>query len=814
MGAGLNTVLKHLRKVAAAENAEQLSDRQLVERFVAESDEAAFTVLVRRHSAMVLNVCWRVLQNDSDADDACQATFMVLARKASSIRKKDSVASWLHGVAYRAANNLRTENVRRLARERQAAASKSRPKSEVTWREVQTILDEEIQRLPEELKGPVLLCYLEGKAHNEGAQQLGWSLTTFRGRLERGREVLRKRLTQRGVALSGALLAAVLSEKAASAAVSGSFLSVLVKGALATETAKGVVSAQVLSLAQGVMQTMFWNKLKIGLAAVLLMVIAVGVGGLALNGFAGGGQEQRKEKAPQTDEKPQPTVVVTSSYPGASAAVVADKVAVLIEQQVNGVANLLHLASRSTDDGKYILAVTFKPGTNLDEALATVQNRVALAMPLLPDAVQNEGITVKKKAPAGLIVSLTSPDGRHDSLFLSNYATIHVKDELSRLAGVGEVVGFGQPDHSLRVWLDPAKLAALKLSAIDVDAALREQNVQVASGHNGEPPMKPGQQLQLTINTMGRLIDPKEFADIIVGKNPDKGIVRLKDVGRAEMGPDSGSYASLNGKRAVVLGIHPLGGSSPKELSRAVAAKTAELGTRLPKGVRLDVAFDFTANLGVPDGPETAEYLLLDVPMPDTASVDRRRETLLRCDKLLREVAGVQDVLVLNENPFEIIRNQPCILVRLIPAGKRKANRDELMATIRTRLEKIPDAMVRMRDLARPGSFPRCGYPIDLAVSGPEADKVRDLAQKLAEQLQKSKKMTDVWANRESTPRPRLHVRLDLRPMVEMSANPAAEVSLVESRTLCEKLFEQVRTESRLPAEYRLTWLQEIPSGK
>jgi RNA polymerase sigma factor (sigma-70 family) len=303
MAAGLNSVLTHLRKVAAAENAEQLSDRQLVERFVAErSDEAAFAALVHRHAAMVLNVCWRVLQNDSDADDARQATFMVLARKASSIRKKDSVASWLHGVAYRAASNMRKENVRRLARERQAAASRSRPKSEVTWREVQTILDEEIQRLPEELKGPVLLCYLEGKAHNEGAQQLGWSLTTFRGRLERGREVLRKRLTQRGVALSGALLAAVLSEKAASAAVSGSSLSVLVKGALATETTKGVVSAHALSLAHGVMQATFWNKLKIAVVGVLLMVITVGVSGLALHGLAGGGQAQ--DDKPPTPGKP------------------------------------------------------------------------------------------------------------------------------------------------------------------------------------------------------------------------------------------------------------------------------------------------------------------------------------------------------------------------------------------------------------------------------------------------------------------------------------------------------------------------------
>jgi RNA polymerase sigma factor (sigma-70 family) len=299
MAAGLNDILKHLRKVAAAENAE---DRQLVERFAVEGDEAAFAALVHRHGAMVLNVCWRVLQNDSDADDACQATFMVLARKASSILKKDSVASWLHGVAYRAASNLRKEVMRRRAREGQAAASKSGPKSEVTWREVQTILDEEVQRLPEELKGPVLLCYLEGKAHNEGAQQLGCSLTTFRGRLERGREVLRKRLTQRGVALSGALLAAVLSEKAASAAVSDSFLSILIKRALAIETTKGVASAHVLSIAQGVMQTMFWNKLKIGVVAALLFIITVGLSGLALHGYAGGGQAQ--DDKPPTAGKP------------------------------------------------------------------------------------------------------------------------------------------------------------------------------------------------------------------------------------------------------------------------------------------------------------------------------------------------------------------------------------------------------------------------------------------------------------------------------------------------------------------------------
>jgi RNA polymerase sigma factor (sigma-70 family) len=279
----VNGVLTQVRKLVAAENACQLSDRQLLVRFVRDRDEVAFTALVSRHAAMVLNVCRRVLQNHADAEDACQATFLVLARRASSIRKKDSVGSWLHGVAFRAANNLRREIAHRLKREKRANAAKTDPANRITWREVQTVLDEELQRLPEELRAPVLLCCLEGKAHNEGAQQLGWSLTTFRGRLERARELLRKRLTRRGVVLSGALLAAFLSGTTASAALSPTFVIRTVKAALAEDgVASAAVSAKALSLARGVMDIMFRKKTTVAGLAFLAAATVIGIAGLSV----------------------------------------------------------------------------------------------------------------------------------------------------------------------------------------------------------------------------------------------------------------------------------------------------------------------------------------------------------------------------------------------------------------------------------------------------------------------------------------------------------------------------------------------------
>src|SRR4051795_5444930 len=212
-----------------------------------------------------------------------------------------------------------------------------------------------------------------------------------------------------------------------------------------------------------------------------------------------------------------PTVQVTALYPGANALTVRDTVAAPIEEQVSGVEGMIYMSSQSTNDGAYTLTVTFKPGMDSDMAQVLVQNRVSLALPVIPLLVQTEGINVQKMSPSTLmIVNLTSPDHRYDSLFLSNYATIYLKDELGRLPGVAGITYLGQRDYSLRAWLDPDKLAALGLSAQDVITAISQQNLQVAAGQIGQQPVPRGQQFQLTINALGRLTDPEQFADIIL----------------------------------------------------------------------------------------------------------------------------------------------------------------------------------------------------------------------------------------------------------------------------------------------------------
>ena len=216
-----------------------------------------------------------------------------------------------------------------------------------------------------------------------------------------------------------------------------------------------------------------------------------------------------------------------------------DTVAAPIEEQVSGVEGMLYMSSQSTNDGTFRLLVTFKLGMDSDMAQVLVQNRVSLALPVIPALVQNEGIIVKKISPNTLmIVNLVSPDNTYDSLFLSNYATIYIRDELGRLPGVADVTYFGQRDYSLRAWLDPDKLASLGLSTADVVAAISQQNVQVAAGQIGQEPVPKGQQFQLTINTLGRLVDPEQFADIIL-KTSQPTVVRASGAGRPARGwPD------------------------------------------------------------------------------------------------------------------------------------------------------------------------------------------------------------------------------------------------------------------------------------
>ncbi|HQL54719.1 MAG TPA: efflux RND transporter permease subunit, partial [Phycisphaerae bacterium] len=259
-----------------------------------------------------------------------------------------------------------------------------------------------------------------------------------------------------------------------------------------------------------------------------------------------------------------PTVNVSCSYPGASAQVVADTVAAPIEQQVNGVERMLYMSSQCTNDGTYSLNVTFELGVDLDMAQVLVQNRVSMATPSLPDVVKQTGVTTKKKSPnIMLVVNLFSPDGRYDQLYLSNYATIQIRDELARLSGVGDVSFLGQQDYSMRVWLDPEQLWARNLTTTDVVNAVKEQNVQVAAGQIGQPPVPAGQDFQYTMSTLGRLKEPEEFGAIIVKTGTAGQVTYLRDVARIELGAKSQDQScTLDGQPAVGLAVFQLPGSN------------------------------------------------------------------------------------------------------------------------------------------------------------------------------------------------------------------------------------------------------------
>jgi multidrug efflux pump subunit AcrB len=291
-----------------------------------------------------------------------------------------------------------------------------------------------------------------------------------------------------------------------------------------------------------------------------------------------------------------PTVEVSAAYPGANATVVADTVAAPIEQQVNGVEDMLYMSSQCTNDGSYTLTVTFRPGTNLNLAQILVQNRVNLAQPVLPDLVKRRGVTVKKKSPSVLmIVNLSSPDGSRDNLYLSNYATIQLRDELARLPGVGDISYLGQRDYSMRLWLDPEKMAVRGVSSNDVVKAVEQQNAQVAAGQIGQPPVPAGQVFQFTMNTLGRLENAGQFAEMIV-KTDDAGrAIYLKDVAKVELGALAyDQVCTLNRRPSVALSVYQLPGSNALDTAQLVRGKMEELKARFPKGVDYDIVYDTT----------------------------------------------------------------------------------------------------------------------------------------------------------------------------------------------------------------------------
>jgi hydrophobe/amphiphile efflux-1 (HAE1) family protein len=291
-----------------------------------------------------------------------------------------------------------------------------------------------------------------------------------------------------------------------------------------------------------------------------------------------------------------PTVQVTANYPGANAEVVAETVAQPIEEQVNGVEDMLYMSSTSSNTGSYNLTVTFEVGTDLDMAAVLVQNRVAIAEPTLPEEVKRLGVSTKKQSTNILLIaSLFAPNEAYDTLYLSNYATLRIKDELARIDGVGDVRIFGARDYSMRIWLDADRLKARQLTTSDVVAALKEQNVQVAAGMVGQDPAPSGQSFQYTVTTLGRLNNVEQFGDIIVKNAPDGRLTRVSDVARIELGAKNyGERTQYKGKPSVAIGIYQLPGANALDVADQVQAKLAHLSKDFPEGMSYHVPFNTT----------------------------------------------------------------------------------------------------------------------------------------------------------------------------------------------------------------------------
>jgi multidrug efflux pump len=292
-----------------------------------------------------------------------------------------------------------------------------------------------------------------------------------------------------------------------------------------------------------------------------------------------------------------PSVVVTAQYPGANPKVIAETVAAPLEEQINGVEGMLYMFSQGTSDGMMNLTITFKLGTDPDKAQQLVQNRVNQALPRLPDIVRQFGVTtLKSSSDLTMVVHLLSPKGRYDMLYLGNYATLNIKDRITRLDGIGQVQIFGGSDYAMRLWLDPEKVAARGMGATDVVSAIREQNLQVAAGVIGAAPSTPGTDLQLNVNTQGRLNSEEEFANIIVKTEPTGAITRLRDVARVELGNAQYSLRSLlDNKPAVALGIFQAPGSNALEISDNVRALMEELKRDFPEDVDYAIVYDPTS---------------------------------------------------------------------------------------------------------------------------------------------------------------------------------------------------------------------------
>lgn len=454
-------------------------------------------------------------------------------------------------------------------------------------------------------------------------------------------------------------------------------------------------------------------------------------------------------QSPPAEVTPPPVIVVEATHPRTDASIVVDRVAKPIERQIDGLDGVARLVSRSGDDGSYSLRVFFKPGIDAERAKRAVHDRLALAVPMLPESVRSRGVTLAVKSPIRHAVFLMPKEGRHDSATIALAASKQLRGELARIPGVDAITVLGSAERSARIWLDPDRLRALKLSAIDVVKSLEKH----ATAQGGP---KAG-------NTLERLRAAGGFEQLVL-KTLDSGeVIRLQDVARVELGAHFQEHAHINGQPCVAFFLATGWADDPKKQSREIADHVARIGANLPEGLTLTSPWTISGR-GAP-----GESALIDVATPTGASARNSQAELMRCERLFRQANGVATVIALTANPFDLDPQQSCLLLYARSNSPALPFRD-LVRRVRAGLADESDVTLRLRERWSPSGFEDFAYPISLAISGSDVSVARELAQKLVQRLRQEPGLTDIAVNGNSV--------LHTRPDAEIDRTKAAALGL------------------------------------